>query len=241
TIAERFIFARDSSLIRPRVFSVSGTCSEITSAVRRTSSRSTSRAPAVRADASVAKGSCATTVMPKAAARRATSLPTRPMPTSASTSPRRAARSASFRPVVWRTSQRARSNARPSSARGSATWTMCFRLATGRDRVGRGTAGGAGRGTRGLLGALRVGPKRRADRDSRLDRLVQIAERELERAEEGDDVLQRHEPQMSHADELSFHLALAAGDDRVVVVAQDANEIASIDARRWPERGDRGG
>ena len=220
TTAVGFIFVSAAASTSPRVFSVSGTWSEITSAVRTSSSSSTSRAPAARAEASVAKGSCAITVMPKAAARRATSPPTRPTPmspsvfprssrpmnfdrvhslartlrsasttrrrrarvsatvcsaaatmlpsgafttytpravaagtsilstptparpttwrrfaasrmatvtfvslrtTSPSASARRAARSASFRPVVWRTSQRARSNARPSSARGSAT------------------------------------------------------------------------------------------------------------------------
>src|SRR2546423_7995733 len=335
--AAGFIRARASAPMSPRVFSVSGACSEMTSADRRSSSRSTRRAPAARAEASVAKGSWAITVMPKAPARRATAPPTRPMPrrprvvarssrpmnldrvhspartlrsasttrrrsasarasvcsaaatmlpsgaftaytpravaagtsmlstptparptttsrvaasrtarvtfvslrtTSASTSPRRAARSASFRPVVWRTSQRARSNARPSSARGSATWTMLRRLATGRDRVGRGTRGVAGGGSGRLLGALGVRAKRRADGDPRFDGLVQIAQRELERAEEGHDVLQRHEPEVGDADELSFHLALATGDDRVVVVAQDANEIARIDSCGWAERRD---
>src|SRR4029077_15890288 len=117
---------------------------------------------------------------------------------SASISATRVARSASFRPVVWRTSQRARSSARPSSARGSATWTMLRRLATSRDRVVRRPCGrrGAGCGTRGLLLALRVRAKRRGHRDARLDGLVEISERELERAEERDDVLQRHEAEV---------------------------------------------
>src|SRR5436309_8967740 len=151
---------------------------------------------------------------------------------SASTSATRAARSASFRPVVWRTSQRARSSARPCSARGSATWTMLRRLATSRDRVvrrpdGRRSAGcGAGR----LLLALRVGPQRRGHRDAWLDGLVEIAERELEGAEECHDVLQRHEAEVRDADELAFHLPLAAGHDRVVVVTEDADEVPRVDA-----------
>src|SRR5712691_9639983 len=37
--------------------------------------------------------------------------------------------------------------------------------------------------------------------------------------------------------ELSLHLSLTAGHDRVVVVAQDANEVPRVDARRRPERG----
>ena len=230
TIALFFIFASDASPMSPRVFSVRGTCTDTTSAVRRSSSSSTSRAPAARAEASVANGSCATIVIPKTAARRATSVPTRPIPTrpsvlprsslpmnfervhsparmlrsasttrrmtarasviacsaaatmfpsgafttytpravaagtsmlstptparpttarrgaasrtfavtfvslrttSASTSPRRSTSSGSLSPVVCRTSQRARSSARPSSARGSATWTTLRLAAVG--------------------------------------------------------------------------------------------------------------
>src|SRR5204862_2877066 len=152
--------------------------------------------------------------------------------TRASTSPRRAASSGSFKPVVWRTSQRARSNARPSSARGSAMWTMPRRLATGRDGIGRGPRGRARRRAAGLLlRALRVGAERGADRDARLDRLVEIPERELERAEERDDVLQGHEPEVRDADELSLHLSLAAGHDGVVLVAQDADQVPRVDPR----------
>src|SRR5947209_7568923 len=142
---------------------------------------------------------------------------------SASISATRAARSASFRPVVWRTSQRARSSARPSSARGSATWTMLRRLATSRDRVVRRPRGrrAAGCGTRGLLLlALRVGAERRGHRDARLDGLVQITQRELERAEERDDVLQRHEAEVRDPHQLALHLSLTARHDRVVIVAK---------------------
>ena len=118
---------------------------------------------------------------------------------------------------------------------------MLRRLATSRDRVVRRPCGRRGAGCRTrrlLLLALRVRAECGRHRDARLDRLVQIAERELERAEERDDVLQRHEAEVRNANELAFHLALAAGDDRVVVVAEDADEIPRIDARRWSERRD---
>src|ERR671930_1313271 len=116
-------------------------------------------------------------------------------------------------------------------------------LATGRDRVARGLGGrrgAGGRARRRLLLALRVRAEGSGHRDARLDRLVEVAERELERAEERDDVLERHEPEVRDAYELPFHLTLAAGDDRVVIVAQDADEIARVDPGRGTERGDRG-
>src|SRR5439155_311086 len=65
-------------------------------------------------------------------------------------------------------------------------------------------------------------------------------QRELERAEKSNDVLERHEAKVGDADELSFHLALTAGHDRVVVVTQDADEIPCIDAGWRTERGHRG-
>src|SRR6185503_14571843 len=351
-----FIFARASALIRLRVFSVGGVCSEITSALRSSSSSSTSCAPAARALASVANGSCAMTRIWKPAARRATSEPTRPMPTrpsvlprssrpmnfdrvhspartlrsasamrrsnvsasaivcsaadtmlpsgafttytpcavaagtsmlstptparpttarrgaaskifavtfvslrtmSASTSASREARSASASPVVVRTSHRSRSRTRPSSARGSATCTTGLlrgvaggsplaierssaptRLSAGADGVRARTAG-AGTGSRRLWRALRVGAERRGDRLTGLDRLVEVTQCELQGAEEVEDVLQRHEAEVTDADELALELALAAGDDRVVVVAQHADEVARVNARRRTERGDR--
>src|SRR5918992_1154513 len=91
-----------------------------------------------------------------------------------------------------------------------------------RDPYGRRTGR---RSRRGLLLALRIGAQRRGHGNARLDGLVEVAQRELERAEERDDVLQRHEPEMRHADELAFQLPLAPGHDRVVVVTQDSYEI----------------
>src|SRR2546430_15797745 len=117
---------------------------------------------------------------------------------------------------------------------------MLRRLATSRDRVVRRPCGrrGAGGGTRRLLLlALRVCAERRGHRDAGLYGLVEIAERELEGAEERDDVLQRHEAEVRDANQLAFHLSLAAGHDGAVVVAQDADEIPRIDTCRRPERG----
>src|SRR5947208_10149308 len=119
---------------------------------------------------------------------------------------------------------------------------MLRRLATSRDRVVRRPRGrrAAGRGPRRLLLlALRVRAKRRGHGHARLHGLVQITQRELERAEERNDVLQRHEAQVGDADELPFHLALTTGHDRVVVVAEEADEIAGVDACRGTERGNR--
>src|SRR5258705_7689369 len=154
---------------------------------------------------------------------------------SASTSERRDARSDSASPVVVRTSHRARSRTRPSSARGSATCTTGFlrgvaggsplamerssaptRLSAGADGV-RARAGPCTRSRR-LRRALGISAERRGDRLTRLDRLVEITERELQGAEEVEDVLQRHEAQVTDANELALELALAARDDRVVVV-----------------------
>src|SRR6267378_7151257 len=107
---------------------------------------------------------------------------------------------------------------------------MLRRLATSRDRVVRRPCGrrAAGCRTRGLLLALRVRAQRRGHRDARLDGLVEVAQRELERAEERDNVLQRDESQVRDANELTLHLSLAAGHDRVVVVAQEANEVPGV-------------
>src|SRR6266849_3575984 len=105
---------------------------------------------------------------------------------------------------------------------------MLRRLATSRDRVVRRPHGrrGACSGTRRLLLlALCVCAERGRHRDAWLDGLVQITERELEGAEVRD------------ANELPFHLPLATCHDRVVVVAQDTDEIARIDARWRTERG----
>src|SRR2546430_4937726 len=121
---------------------------------------------------------------------------------------------------------------------------MLRRLATSRDRVVRRPCGrrGAGGGTRRLLLlALRVCAERCGHRDAGLHGLVEIAERELEGAEERDDVLQRDEAEMRDPNQLAFHLSLAAGHDGVVVVAEDADEIPRVDAGRWPERGHRRG
>src|SRR2546426_11759788 len=117
---------------------------------------------------------------------------------------------------------------------------MLRRLATSRDRVVRRPRGrrAAGCGTRWLLLlALRVRAQRRGHRGARLDGLVQVTERELERAEERDDVLQRHEAEVRDANKLAFHLPLATGHDGVVVVTQDADKVPRVDAGGWAERG----
>src|SRR5713101_7061657 len=117
---------------------------------------------------------------------------------------------------------------------------MLRRLATSRDRVVRRPHGrrGACSGTRRLLLlALRVCAERGGHRDAWLDGLVQITKRELEGAEERDDVLERHEAEVRDTNELPFHLSLATCHDRVVVVAEDTDEIARVDARGWTERG----
>src|SRR5713226_9306052 len=112
---------------------------------------------------------------------------------------------------------------------------MLRRLATSRDRS-RGALPpgprhphcrrGAGCGTRRLLLlTLGVRAQRRGHRDARLNGLVEVTQRELERTEERDDVLQRHEAEVRDTNELALHLSLASGHDRVVVVAQEANEI----------------
>src|SRR5437588_4244332 len=119
---------------------------------------------------------------------------------------------------------------------------MLRRLATSRDRVVRRPCGrrAAGCGTRWLLLlALRVRTQRRGHRDARLDRLVEITQRELEGAEERHDVLQRHEAEVRDPYELALHLPLAAGHDRVVIVAKDADEVPRVDARRRSECGHR--
>src|SRR2546426_7701837 len=116
---------------------------------------------------------------------------------------------------------------------------MLRRLATSRDRVVRRPRGrrAAGCGTRWLLLlALRVRAQRRGHRDARLDGLVEITQRELERAEERDDVLQRHEAEVRDPHQLALHLSLTARHDRVVIVAKEADEIPRIDARRRSER-----
>src|SRR5256886_11605397 len=118
---------------------------------------------------------------------------------------------------------------------------MLRRLATSRDRVVRRPRGrrAAGRGRRRLRLALRVRAKRRGHCDARLNGWGEVRQRELERAEERDDVLERHEAEGGDADELPFHLALTAGHDRVVVIAEEADEIAGVDACRGTERGHR--
>src|SRR5213594_1065554 len=108
-------------------------------------------------------------------------------------------------------------------------------LATAPNGVRTGAAAGAG--TRRLRRALRVRAERRGDRLTRLDRLIEISQRELEGAEEIKDVLQRHEAEVTNAHELSIKLALPARDDRVVVVAQHPDEVARVHARRRTERG----
>src|SRR5439155_744164 len=98
----------------------------------------------------------------------------------------------------------------------------------------------AARGRRGNVDVVDAdaGAARRGDRLTGLDRLIEVAQRELQGAEEVQDVLQRHEAEVTDADELPVQLALPARDDRVVVVTQHTNEVARIDARRWTERGD---
>src|SRR2546425_12386759 len=118
--------------------------------------------------------------------------------------------------------------------------TSCARVSLATAPNGVRTGAAAGAGTCRLRRALRVRAERRGDRLTRLDRLIEVAQRELQGAEEVQDVLQRHEAEVTHADELTVHLALAAGDDRVVVVTQDADEVARVHARRWTEGGDRG-
>src|SRR6266542_3944574 len=76
-----FSAARASRPMSPRVRSVSDAWREMTSASRNSTSSSTSSAPSARASPSVANGSWATMRISNAAARRATRLPTRPMPT----------------------------------------------------------------------------------------------------------------------------------------------------------------
>src|SRR5216117_3856810 len=102
------------------------------------------------------------------------------------------------------------------------------------------TSAAACAGTRRLRRALRILAERRGDRLTGLDRLIEVAQRELQGAEEVQDVLQRHEAEVTHADELPVQLALPARDDRVVVIAQDADEIARVHARRGTECGDGG-
>src|SRR5687767_15730137 len=53
------------------------------------------------------------------------------------------------------------------------------------------------------------------------------------------DILDGDEPEVTPAYELALALAIAARDDRVVVIAQHADEIARVHARRRTERGDR--
>src|SRR6266851_3548745 len=98
----------------------------------------------------------------------------------------------------------------------------------------------AGAGTRRLWRALRVRAQRRGDRLTWLDGLIEVAQCELQGAEEIQDVLDRDEAEVTHADELSVQLALAARDDRVVIIAQDADEIARVHPRRRTECGDGG-
>src|SRR2546430_5228907 len=116
--------------------------------------------------------------------------------------------------------------------------TSCARVSLATAPNGVRTSAAAGAGTRRLRRALRVRAECRGDRLTRLDRLIEVAQRELQGAEEVQDVLQRHEAEVTHADELTVELALPAGDDRVVVVPQDADEVARVDARRGTERGD---
>src|SRR5438132_2046309 len=142
-------------------------------------------------------------------------------------------------PFGVRTSQRSRSNASPSGASGSATTTMGLGwLAAAGDGIGglapSGAAGRAGR-RRGRLG---VRAQDRGDRLARLDRLVEVLERRLERAEEGDHVLERDEAHVPDARDLPFDASLPARDDGVVVIAQDPDEVARVDPRGHPERGD---
>src|SRR6266542_4363641 len=333
-----FSAARASRPMSPRVRSVSDAWREMTSASRNSTSSSTSSAPSARASPSVANGSWATMRISNAAARRATRLPTRPMPTRPRVlpcssrpmsfprvhSPRRTLASAvttlrnrdrasasacsaaavtlpvgalttytprdvaagtsmlstptPARPTIWsfgaasssdavtfvslrttspsasascvrsssgpdgvRTSQRSRRRASPSAASGSATTTTVgMLLAAGRHRVG----GLAPRGCPSCLrrrGArLTVRPEHGGDRLPRLDRLVEILEPLLERAEQRDDVLQGHETHVPDSCDLAFEPALAAGDDGVVVVTEDPDEIARVDPGGHAERRDAG-
>ncbi len=84
-----FMRASAPASIRPRVESVSGTCSDSTSAASSTSSSVSLRSTGMSAArSSVRYGSYATTPMPKARQRRATSPPMRPAPTRPSVRPR---------------------------------------------------------------------------------------------------------------------------------------------------------
>jgi len=85
--APGFMAASCASPSMPRVDSVSGTCSETTSPRRSTSSSVPSSMSSPEAFSSVRNGSKATTRMPNARARFATSLPMRPAPTSPSVLP----------------------------------------------------------------------------------------------------------------------------------------------------------
>src|SRR4030081_1931594 len=93
------------------------------------------------------------------------------------------------------------------------------RLSAGGDGVRACT--GARTGSCRRRRALRVRAECRGDGLTRLDRLIEVPQRELQGAEEVQDVLDRHEAEMTYADELPIQLALAAGDDRVVVVPQN--------------------
>ncbi len=76
-----FILENASAFSIPRVWSVAGMCTVIKSASRYTRSTSVTRSmPSSWARASLEKGSYASTRMPKAKARRATSPPMRPSP-----------------------------------------------------------------------------------------------------------------------------------------------------------------
>jgi len=121
-IAVGFSVASAFASMRSRVCGVSGVWSEMTSDSRSTVSRSTSVTPAARAALSVAYGSLAMTRISNAAARRATRLPTRPIPTSPSVFPRssrpmNALRVHSPRRTLWSASTTCRMSA---SARVSA-------------------------------------------------------------------------------------------------------------------------
>jgi hypothetical protein len=87
-MAPGFIRASSAAPINPSVLSVSGTCSDRTSARSRTcSSVSSSSISSDSARSCVRYGSCAQTRAPNARARRATSLPIRPAPTRPSVFP----------------------------------------------------------------------------------------------------------------------------------------------------------
>src|SRR5881397_813850 len=116
--------------------------------------------------------------------------------------------------------------------------TSCARVSLATAPNGVRTSTAARAGTRRLRRALRIRAERRGDRLTGLDRLIEVAQRELQGAEEVQDVLQRHEAEVTDADELPVQLALPASDDRVVVVTQHTNEVARVDARRGTERGD---